>query len=150
MFDRYTERAIQVIILSQGESRFLGHNYVGTEQILIGLIRQETGIAAKVLKSMGVNLKNVRTEVEKIIGRGSGLVALEIPFTPGTQRVLELAQEECKEMGDDWIGTEHLLLGLTSESKNRAVIVLETLGVDLTELRSQVVDMLGKTAKVDR
>jgi ATP-dependent Clp protease ATP-binding subunit ClpC len=148
MFERYTEKAIKVIMLSQEESRRLGHNFVGTEQILIGLIGQGTGIAAKVLRSMGVNLKDARIEVEKIVGRGLGYVSLEIPFTPGAKRVLEFAQAESKELGHNYIGTEHLLLGLIVETENKAVRVLETLGVDLTKIRPQVIRMLGETTEV--
>jgi ATP-dependent Clp protease ATP-binding subunit ClpC len=148
MFERYTEKAVKVIMLSQEESRRLGHNFVGTEQILLGLIGEETGIAAKVLRSMGVNLKDARIEVEKIVGRGSGCVALEIPFTPGAKRVLEFAQAESAELGHNYIGTEHLLLGSICETENKAVRVMETLGVDLTKVRLQVVRMLGETTEV--
>jgi ATP-dependent Clp protease ATP-binding subunit ClpC len=148
MFERYTEKAIKVIMLSQEESRRLGHNFVGTEQILVGLIGEETGIAAKVLRSMGVNLKDARIEVEKVVGRGSGFVALEIPFTPEAKRVLEFAQAESEELGHNYIGTEHLLLGLISESENQAVKVMETFGVDLTKIRPQVIRMLGETTEV--
>jgi ATP-dependent Clp protease ATP-binding subunit ClpC len=104
-----------VIMLAQEEARRLGHNFVGTEQILLGLIGEGTGVAAKVLKSMGVNLKDARIEVEKIIGRGSGFVAVEIPFTPRAKRVLELSLEEARQLGHNYIGTEHLLLGLIRE-----------------------------------
>ena len=105
MFERFTEKAIKVIMLSQEEARRLGHNFVGTEQILLGLIGEGTGIAAKVLKSMGINLKDSRVEVEKIIGRGSGFVAVEIPFTPRAKRVLELSLEEARQLGKSlsWI-----------------------------------------------
>jgi hypothetical protein len=99
MFERFTEKAIKVVMLAQEEARRLGHNFVGTEQILLGLIGESTGIAAKVLKSMGVNLKDARVEVEKIIGRGSGFVAVEIPFTPRAKRVLELSLEEARQLG---------------------------------------------------
>ena len=99
MFERFTEKAIKVVMLAQEEARRLGHNFVGTEQILLGLIGESTGIAAKVLKSMGVNLKEARVEVEKIIGRGSGFVAVEIPFTPRAKRVLELSLEEARQLG---------------------------------------------------
>ena len=99
MFERFTEKAIKVIMLAQEEARRLGHNFVGTEQILLGLIGEGTGVAAKVLKSMGVNLKDARIEVEKIIGRGSGFVAVEIPFTPRAKRVLELSLEEARQLG---------------------------------------------------
>lgn len=101
MFERFTEKAIKVIMLAQEEARRLGHNFVGTEQILLGLIGEGTGIAAKVLKSMGINLKDSRVEVEKIIGRGSGFVAVEIPFTPRAKRVLELSLEEARQLGKD-------------------------------------------------
>ena len=100
MFERFTEKAIKVVMLAQEEARRLGHNFVGTEQILLGLIGESTGIAAKVLKSMGVNLKDARIEVEKIIGRGSGFVAVEIPFTPRAKRVLELSLEEARHLGE--------------------------------------------------
>jgi len=100
MFERFTEKAIKVVMLAQEEARRLGHNFVGTEQILLGLIGESTGIAAKVLKSMGVNLKDARVEVEKIIGRGSGFVAVEIPFTPRAKRVLELSLEEARQLGE--------------------------------------------------
>lgn len=145
MFERFTEKAIKVIMLAQEEARRLGHNFVGTEQILLGLIGEGTGIAAKVLKSMGVNLKDARIEVEKIIGRGSGFVAVEIPFTPRAKRVLELSLEEARQLGHNYIGTEHLLLGLIREGEGVAARVLENLGVDLAKVRTQVIRMLGET-----
>ncbi|MFL0756702.1 MAG: ATP-dependent Clp protease ATP-binding subunit, partial [Prochlorococcus sp.] len=148
MFERFTEKAIKVIMLAQEEARRLGHNFVGTEQILLGLIGEGTGVAAKVLKSMGVNLKDARVEVEKIIGRGSGFVAVEIPFTPRAKRVLELSLEEARQLGHNYIGTEHLLLGLIREGEGVAARVLENLGVDLTKVRTQVIRMLGETAEV--
>ena len=145
MFERFTEKAIKVIMLAQEEARRLGHNFVGTEQILLGLIGEGTGVAAKVLKSMGVNLKDARIEVEKIIGRGSGFVAVEIPFTPRAKRVLELSLEEARQLGHNYIGTEHLLLGLIREGEGVAARVLENLGVDLGKVRTQVIRMLGET-----
>lgn len=148
MFERFTEKAIKVIMLAQEEARRLGHNFVGTEQILLGLIGEGTGVAAKVLKSMGVNLKDARIEVEKIIGRGSGFVAVEIPFTPRAKRVLELSLEEARQLGHNYIGTEHLLLGLIREGEGVAARVLENLNVDLTKVRTQVIRMLGETAEV--
>ena len=148
MFERFTEKAIKVIMLAQEEARRLGHNFVGTEQILLGLIGEGTGVAAKVLKSMGVNLKDARVEVEKIIGRGSGFVAVEIPFTPRAKRVLELSLEEARQLGHNYIGTEHLLLGLIREGEGVAARVLENLGVDLAKVRTQVIRMLGETAEV--
>ena len=143
MFERFTEKAIKVIMLAQEEARRLGHNFVGTEQVLLGLIGEGTGIAAKTLKSMGVNLKDARIEVEKIIGRGSGFVAVEIPFTPRAKRVLELSWDEARQLGHNYIGTEHLLLGLIREGEGVAARVLENLGVDLNKIRSNVVKMLG-------
>ncbi|MCL2924294.1 MAG: AAA family ATPase, partial [Trichodesmium sp. MAG_R04] len=148
MFERFTEKAIKVIMLAQEEARRLGHNFVGTEQILLGLIGEGTGVAAKVLKSMGVNLKDARIEVEKIIGRGSGFVAVEIPFTPRAKRVLELSLEEARQLGHNYIGTEHLLLGLIREGEGVAARVMENLGVDLSKVRTQVIRMLGETAEV--
>ncbi len=148
MFERFTEKAIKVIMLAQEEARRLGHNFVGTEQILLGLIGEGTGVAAKVLKSMGVNLKDARIEVEKIIGRGSGFVAVEIPFTPRAKRVLELSLEEARQLGHNYIGTEHLLLGLIREGEGVAARVLENLGVDLSKVRTQVIRQLGETAEV--
>ncbi len=145
MFERFTEKAIKVIMLAQEEARRLGHNFVGTEQVLLGLIGEGTGVAAKTLKSMGVNLKDARAEVEKIIGRGSGFVAVEIPFTPRAKRVLELSWDEARQLGHNYIGTEHLLLGLIREGEGVAARVLENLGVDLNKIRSNVVKILGES-----
>ena len=148
MFERFTEKAIKVIMLAQEEARRLGHNFVGTEQILLGLIGEGTGIGPKVLKSMGVNLKDARVEVEKIIGRGSGFVAVEIPFTPRAKRVLELSLEEARQLGHNYIGTEHLLLGLIREGEGVAARVLENLSVDLPKVRSQIIRSLGENTEV--
>ena len=145
MFERFTEKAIKVIMLAQEEARRLGHNFVGTEQVLLGLIGEGTGVAAKTLKTMGVTLKDARVEVEKIIGRGSGFVAVEIPFTPRAKRVLELSLDEARQLGHNYIGTEHLLLGLIREGEGVAARVLENLGVDLNKVRSNVIKMLGET-----
>ena len=145
MFERFTEKAIRVIMLAQEESRRLGHNFVGTEQLLLGLIAEGTGIASKTLKSMGVNIKEAREEVEKIIGRGCGFVAVEIPFTPRAKKVLELSWDEARQLGHNYIGTEHLLLGLIREGEGVAAKVLENLGVDLNKCRSNIIKMLGET-----
>ncbi|MBR5305219.1 MAG: ATP-dependent Clp protease ATP-binding subunit [Candidatus Gastranaerophilales bacterium] len=145
MFERFTEKAIRVIMLAQEESRRLGHNFVGTEQLLLGLIAEGTGIAAKTLKSMGVNIKDAREEVEKIIGRGCGFVAVEIPFTPRAKKVLELSWDEARQLGHNYIGTEHLLLGLIREGEGVAAKVLENLGVELNKCRSNIIKMLGET-----
>jgi ATP-dependent Clp protease ATP-binding subunit ClpA len=147
MFERFTEKAIKVIMLAQKESRRLGHNFVGTEQIFLGLIREESGIAGKVLQSMGVNLKQARREVEKIIGRGSGHVAVEIPFTPRGKRVLELALKEVRKQRIRKIDTEHLLLGLIQEREGVAARVLEILGINLQDLRDRIIQLMGETAE---
>ncbi|CAH8295366.1 unnamed protein product [Eruca vesicaria subsp. sativa] len=148
IFERFTEKAIKVIMLSQDEARRLGHNFMGTEQILLGLIGEGTGIAAVVLRSMGINLKDTRVEVEKIVGRGSGFVPVEIPFTPLARRVVELSLNEAGQLGHNDIGTEHLLLGLVREGEEGvAARVLENLGVDASFIRTQVLRMVGETMK---
>nr|QCI07564.1 Clp protease ATP binding subunit [Nitophyllum punctatum] len=149
MFERFTEKAIKVIMLAQEEARRLGHNFVGTEQILLGLIGEGTGIAAQVLKSMNVNLKDARIEVEKIIGRGSGFVAVEIPFTPRAKRVLELSLEEARQLGHNYIGTEHLVMGLVREGEGVAARVLENLAVNISSIRAEVIQMLGDNTEVN-
>ncbi len=149
MFERFTEKAIKAIMLGQEEARRLGHNFVGTEQVLLGLIGEGTGVAAKTLKSMGVNIKDARAEVEKIIGRGSGFVAVEIPFTPRAKRVLGLAWDEARQLGHNYIGTEHLLLALIRETEGVAAKVLENLGVDLNKVRNSVIKMLGETKPME-
>merc|ERR1712028_91098 len=148
MFERFTEKAIKVIMLAQEEARRLGHNFVGTEQIMLGLIGEGSGVGPKILKSMGVKLKDARIEVEKIIGRGSGFVAVEIPFTPRAKRVLELSLEEARQLGHNYIGTEHLLLGLIKEGEGVAARVLENLSVDLSKVRSQIIRSLGDNTEV--
>jgi len=148
MFERFTEKAIKVVMLSQEESRRLGHNFVGTEQILLGLIGEGAGVATKVLKSMGVTLKDARMEVERIIGRGSGFVAVEIPFTPRAKRVLEMAIEEARDLGHSYIGTEHILLALLEEEDGVATRVLENLGVDLSKVRSEILGQIGETVEI--
>ena len=124
MFERFTEKAIKVVMLAQEEARRLGHNFVGTEQVLLGLIGESTGIAAKVLKSLGVTLKDARVEVEKIIGRGSGFVAVEIPFTPRAKRVLELSLEEARQLGEHLVACQQPAPGCRSHcacARSRAV-----------------------------
>ncbi len=148
MFERFTEKAIKVVMLAQEESRRLGHNFVGTEQILLGLVGEGAGVATKVLKSMGVNLKDARMEVERIIGRGSGFVAVEIPFTPRAKRVLEMAIEEARDLGHSYIGTEHILLALIEEEDGVANRVLENLGLDLLKVRSEVLGEIGETVEI--
>ena len=149
MFERFTEKAIRVIMLAQEEARRLGHNFVGTEQILLGLVGEGSGVASKTLKSMGISLKDARAEVEKIIGRGSGFVAVEIPFTPRAKKVLELSWDEARQLGHNYIGTEHLLLGLLREGHGVGVKVLENLGVDLNKCRANIVKLLGEVKTSD-
>jgi ATP-dependent Clp protease ATP-binding subunit ClpC len=134
-------------MLAQEESRRLGHNFVGTEQILLGLIGEGTGIAAKTLKSLGVNLKDARMQTEKIIGRGSGFVAVEIPYTPRAKRVLDFSWDEARRLGHSYVGTEHLLLGLVQEGEGVAARVLENLGVDLRKVRGHVIRLLDETGR---
>ncbi|XVF49520.1 hypothetical protein PTKIN_Ptkin04bG0019100 [Pterospermum kingtungense] len=143
MFEHFTEKSIKIIMLAQEEARRSGHNFVGTEQILLGLIGEGTCVAAEVLKSMGINLEDARAEVEKIIGRGSGFLAVEIPFTPRAKSVLEFTFEEARKLGHNYIGSGHLLLGLI-EGKGVAINVLEDLGADLSNIRKEVIHMLGK------
>ena len=136
-------------MLAQEEARRLGHNFVGTEQILLGLIGEGTGIGAKVLKSMGFTLKDARVEVEKIVGRGSGFVAVEIPFTPRAKMVLEGSLEEARQLGHNYIGTEHLLLGLVGQSEGIAAHVFKNVRVDRSKVRSKIIRSLGENRGVD-
>ena len=135
MFEKFTEEAIKAIMLAQEESRRLGHNFVGTEQILIGLIGERKGTAGKVLKSIGLTLKDTRIEVEKIIGRGSGLVENEIPFTPRAKKIIYFSLEEAKELDHNYVGTEHLLLGIAREDQSIALRILENLNINIEELK---------------
>ena len=144
MFERFTEKAIKVVMLSQEESRRLGHNFVGTEQILLGLIGEGTGVAFKVLRDEGINLKDARMEIERIIGRGSGFVAVEIPFTPRAKRVLENSIEESRDLGHGYIGTEHLLLALLEEHEGVAWRLFEDLKIDVEKLRANIFVAIGK------
>src|SRR5262249_31676106 len=131
--------------LAQEESRMLGHNFVGDEQILLGLIGEGKGIAAKALKSNGVTLREARVQVEKIIGRGSGFVSVEIPFTPSAKRLLEASWDEARELGHNYVGTEHLLLGLLRKGEGIALAILRNIGVDPGRLRSHVIRLLGES-----
>jgi ATP-dependent Clp protease ATP-binding subunit ClpC len=145
MFERFTEKAIKVVMLSQEESRRLGHNFVGTEQILLGLIGENGGVAYKVLRTFGVTLREARTEVERIIGRGSGFVAVEIPFTPRAKRVLEIAIEEARDLGHGYIGTEHVLLALLEEEVGVGVRVLQQLGLVISQIRTELLIQIGES-----
>jgi len=148
MFEHFTSEAIRVIMLAQEEARRLGHNFVGTEQILLGLLGEGTGVAAKVLSELGVTLKDARREVEKIIGRGSGFVPPEIPFTPKVKSLFEQSFREAHNLGHNYINTEHLLLGLTESGEGVAAKVLQNLGVDLRTIRLALQKRLGDESSV--
>ena len=148
MFEHFTDKSVKAIMLSQEEARRLGHNFVGTEQILLGLIAEGTGVAAKVLIDLGVTLQDTRKQVEKVIGRGTGYVPAEIPFTPKVKRVFEQSFEEARQLGHNYIGPEHLLLGLIQEGEGVAAKVLENMGIDLHLVRTQVIRVLGEVTPV--
>ena len=141
MFERFTDRARRVIVLAQEEARMLNHNYIGTEHILLGLIREGEGVAAKALESLGISLDAVRQQVEEIIGRGQQAPSGHIPFTPRAKKVLELSLRESLQLGHDYIGTEHILLGLIREGDGVAAQVLVKLGADLNRVRQQVIEL---------
>jgi ATP-dependent Clp protease ATP-binding subunit ClpC len=142
MFERFTDRARRVVVLAQEEARLLNHNYIGTEHILLGLISEGEGVAAKALESLGVSLENVRRQVEEIIGTGSAAPQGHIPFTPRAKKVLELSLREALQLGHNYIGTEHILLGLIREGEGVAAQVLQKLGADLGRVRQQVIQLL--------
>jgi len=145
MSNRFTERAQRVILIAQEEAKRLNHDYVGTEHLLLGLIALGEGVAAQVLANLGVDLRRVRSEIEKIVGTGDNVMLLgEIPFTPRAKKVLELAVEEAQNMGHNYVGTEHLLLGLIREEEGVAARVLENLGVRLDVVREEVISLLGE------
>src|SRR6059036_3775539 len=143
MFERFTDRARRVVVLAQEEARMLNHNYIGTEHILLGLIREGEGVAAKALESLGISLDAVRQQVEKIIGRGQQAPSGHIPFTPRAKKVLELSLREALQLGHNYIGTEHILLGLIREGEGVAAQVLQNLGADLSRVRQQVIQLLS-------
>ena len=145
MFEKFTEGAIKVIMLSQEEARRMGHNFVGTEQLLLGVIGQRHGIGAQALKRMRVSLKRARKEIELYIGRGTGFVASEIPFTPRAKRVLEMAVHESRDLGQSFVGTEHILLALLAESDGVAMRTLDKLNVDIQKLRSLILMYIEET-----
>src|SRR5699024_7560433 len=143
MFERFTDRARRVVVLAQEEARALNHNYIGTEHILVGLIQEGEGVAAKALESMGISLDAVRTEVEEIIGSGGNPPSGYIPFTPRAKKLLALALREALQLGHKYIGTEHILLGLIREGEGVAAQVLVKLGADLSRVRQQVIQLLS-------
>ncbi len=139
MFERFTDRARNVVVLAQDEARLLNHNYIGTEHILLGLIHEGEGVAAKALDLLGISLAAVRQQVEEIIGRGQQAPSGHIPFTPRAKKVLELSLREALQLGHNYIGTEHILLGLIREGKGVAAQVLVKLGGNLDRVRQQVI-----------
>src|SRR3989475_732486 len=143
MFERFTDRARRVVVLAQEEARMLNHNYIGTEHILLGLIHEGEGVAAKALESLGISLEAVRQQVEEIIGQGQTPPTGHIPFTPRARKVLELALREALQLGHNYIGTEHILLGLIREGEGVAAQVLVKLGADLNKVRQQVIQLLN-------
>jgi ATP-dependent Clp protease ATP-binding subunit ClpC len=143
MFERFTDRARRVVVLAQEEARMLNHNYIGTEHILLGLIHEGEGVAAKALESMNISLEAVRNQVTEIIGRGQTAPAGHIPFTPRAKKVLELSLREALQLGHNYIGTEHILLGLIREGEGVAAQVLQKLGADLNRVRQQVIQLLS-------
>ena len=143
MFERFTDRARRVVVLAQEEARLLNHNYIGTEHILLGLIHEGEGVAAKALESLGISLEAVRNQVEEIIGQGGTSPSGHIPFTPRAKKVLELSLREALQLGHNYIGTEHILLGLIREGEGVAAQVLVKLGADLSRVRQQVIQLLS-------
>jgi ATP-dependent Clp protease ATP-binding subunit ClpC len=142
MFERFTDRARRVMVLAQEEARMLNHNYIGTEHILLGLLGEAEGVAARALESLGISLAAVRQQVEEIIGQGQQAPSGHIPFTPRAKKVLELAQREARALGHAYVGTEHILLGLIREGDGVAAQVLVNLGADLNRVRQQVIQLL--------
>ncbi len=146
MFDRFTEQARKVVALAQDESRRFNHNYIGTEHLLLGLLREDKGVAAQALGSLNVTLDEVREQVESIVGYGREETSGQAPFTPRSKKVLELALREALRLGHSYIGTEHILLGLVRESEGVAARVLSNLGVDPDKARREIVRVLGGRA----
>ncbi|MCZ6462228.1 MAG: AAA family ATPase, partial [Actinobacteria bacterium] len=143
MFERFTDRARRVVVLAQEEARLLNHNYIGTEHILLGLIHEGEGVAARALESMSISLESVRFQVVEIIGQGSQAPSGHIPFTPRAKKVLELSLREALQLGHNYIGTEHILLGLIREGEGVAAQVLQQLGADLPKVRQTVIQLLS-------
>ncbi|MCL1899487.1 MAG: NDP-hexose 4-ketoreductase, partial [Promicromonosporaceae bacterium] len=143
MFERFTDRARRVVVLAQEEARLLNHNYIGTEHILLGLIHEGEGVAAKALEALGISLESIRKQVIEQIGEGQQAPGGHIPFTPRAKRVLELSLREALQLGHNYIGTEHILLGLIREGEGVAAQVLTKMGADLGKLRQQVIQQLS-------
>ena len=146
MFERFTDRARRVVVLAQEEARLLNHSYIGTEHILLGLIHEGEGVAAKALESLGISLEAVRSQVEEIIGQGGSSPSGHIPFTPRAKKVLELSLREALQLGHNYIGTEHILLGLIREGEGLAAKILAEADVDLRVLRAEVEQRMAPKA----
>ncbi len=144
MFERFTDRARRVVVRAQEEARTLGQDYIGPEHVLLGLVHDDGGVAAKALESLGIGLAAVRQRVEEIIGRGEQAPSGHIPFTPQAKEVLKLALQEARALGHSYIGTEHILLGLISEGDGVAARVLTGLGADLDAAREKVIQILDE------
>ena len=143
MFERFTERARQVVVLAQDEARALKHNYIGTEHILLGLLREEEGLAARVLDSLDITVEEVRAQVARIVGQGDEVTTGQIPFTPRAKKVLELALREALSLGHNYIGTEHILLGLVRENEGVAARILLDFDADAEKIRNEIIRMLS-------
>ena len=150
MFERFTDRARRVVVLAQEEARLLNHNYIGTEHILLGLIHEGEGVAAKALESLGISLEAVRSQVEEIIGQGGASPSGHIPFTPRAKKVLELSLREALQLGHNYIGTEHILLGLVRDRDALAARALSELDVSAEWLRTRLVEMVNAIAEQRR
>src|SRR5438046_3276604 len=142
MFERFTERARQVVVLAQDEARALKHNYIGTEHLLLGLLREEEGLAARVLESLDITVEEVRAQVARIVGQGDEVTTGQIPFTPRAKKVLDLALREALSLGHDYIETEHILLGLVRENEGVGARILLDFGADAEKVRDEVVRLL--------
>jgi ATP-dependent Clp protease ATP-binding subunit ClpC len=147
MFERFTERARMVVVLAQEEARTLKHNYIGTEHVLLGLLREEEGLAARVLQSLGITVERVRGQVVRIVGTGDEVSHGQIPFTPRAKKVLELALREALGLGHDYIGTEHILLGLTRESDGVAARILLDFDADAERIRTEITSMVSAASR---
>jgi ATP-dependent Clp protease ATP-binding subunit ClpC len=148
MFERFTDRARRVVVLAQEEARLLNHNYIGTEHVLLGLLREADGVAAQTLEALGISLEGVRVRVEEIIGTGGGpSESGHVPFTPRAKKVLEISLREALHLGHNYIGTEHLLLGLVREGEGVAAQVLVQMGAELSAVRRMVVNIVSGSAE---
>lgn len=147
MFERFTDRARRTVVLAQDEARRLHHDHIGTEHLLLGLVREDEGVAARVLEAMGVSPAGVRQQVGEVIGQGSVQRAGHIPFTPGAKKALEYSLREAQQLGHEHIGTEHILLGLIREEEGVAAQVLDRLGVELDAARHKVIELVTGTAR---